>query len=743
MSEGHIWIDEVIDDSTYEYVKSQLAQNVNAKNLTLHIASPGGSVYAGYKIYHALKNSRKPIHSIIEGEAQSMATYIALAGEKISICNPSVFMIHNPHSGVEGTATQMIQGANELITIEEDMAQAYASKTKLPLDKVKEMMAATTTLNAQGAKDLGFVDEVIPNSYLKAVALGKPVKKMEKKNFIQKTLKLVAEALGEGPTAMDVKTDKGVLSIQSEDGEFAGKPATLNGQPASGTYMLEDGRSIVCENGMVVSVNEAAKAQPTPAPAPAPAPMPAPAPVQTAEQRLAAMEAELQQIKAQKEAAEQAKAAAEAEKLKTAQALGQIKKELEEEQSKTVGDDNPPSKGMKPILTPVAMGAANGEWQERTALFLNQHFSWLKDYYPAGHFEKTVDATVKRLGPQAVSILETSFNYTYNGLLTQEIYYKPSQSAPALADIFTIDQDIKSHKQYNLVTQLNKVVKPYTGCDRTFNGNRQLITNTTVRTKEFNVSESWCKDDFTGYLTGSYNNLAQEWLKTGIDSFDPSGTPINRVIDKLLSEAIKRDIFRRASFAAGNSSDDDYNQIDGLWDRLIDSSGASNYCVRRAGSSLGTADLSSGNALTYLEQAYAQSNILLKEQIDSGNATFWVTRSIWDNYYNSLIGNGAVTEQAFANLQKGITYLTYKGIPVRPVGLWDTFLAESDNPLFATTRHLILLTIKENHILGVENGSDLNRLEGWYERKDRKFYYEADFKLGYNYLHCDLQTIMY
>jgi hypothetical protein len=102
-----------------------------------------------------------------------------------------------------------------------------------------------------------------------------------------------------------------------------------------------------------------------------------------------------------------------------------------------------------------------------------------------------------------------------------------------------------------------------------------------------------------------------------------------------------------------------------------------------------------------------------------------------------------VTEQAFENLQKGLTTLTYKGIPVIPVDVWDLFLAESDNPLFATTRHLILLTVKDNHILGVEQGSDLNKIEGWYERKDRKFYYEADMKFGYNYLHCDLQTIAY
>jgi hypothetical protein len=137
---------------------------------------------------------------------------------------------------------------------------------------------------------------------------------------------------------------------------------------------------------------------------------------------------------------------------------------------------------------------------------------------------------------------------------------------------------------------------------------------------------------------------------------------------------------------------------------------------------------------------YANSNVLLK---NAPGKKFTVTRSVWDNYYNSLIGTGAVTEQAFENLQKGLTTLTYKGIPIIPVDVWDLFLSESDNPLFATTRHLILLTVKDNHILGVEQGSDLNKIEGWYERKDRKFYYEADMKFGYNYLHCDLQTIAY
>jgi len=55
--EGHIWIDSVIDGDTYESVKMQLSQLQAVNEIVLHIASPGGSVRAGNKIYHLLKNS--------------------------------------------------------------------------------------------------------------------------------------------------------------------------------------------------------------------------------------------------------------------------------------------------------------------------------------------------------------------------------------------------------------------------------------------------------------------------------------------------------------------------------------------------------------------------------------------------------------------------------------------------------------------------------------------------------------
>lgn len=758
MNEGHIWIDTVIDADTYESVKAQLSQLQAVDEIVLHIASPGGSVRQGNKIYHLLKNSGKTIKPLVEGEASSMASYLALMGPS-KICNPSTFMIHLPQNEVAGTAEDLIQGANELLTIGEEMAQAYAAKTGLPIDRIKEMMKVETRMNAQQAKELGFIDEVI-GSFAEAVALGitikKPMEQKEKKSKFDKVITMLGELTGitvAAPKAIDLKTKDGkMLNVQSEDGALPGKPATIDGQPANGTYMLEDGRSITCENGIVMSVQEAAAAVAAPVTTQPATATVVPPVTATAEQILAAKDKELQELKAMKEASDKAKAEAEKSALeaKEAQAnalkkVADVQKELVALSQEPAGNQEPPMRGI--TNGPAAIGALTTD--EKKAIYASRtwmvqnHPSWERRYkgkFPDG----TTWDSYRMGGPNAVSILETNFNYAYNGVLTDEIFYKPTLSGPALSDLFMIDTDASDKKRYNLLLPLSKILQPYTGCGGTPAGNRVQITNTTLQLKPFQMYESWCKDDFTGQLSGLFNYLAEIWLKTGNNSFDPAGTPIDRIITDVLKDALRRDVFRRASFAAGNSSDSDYNQIDGLWDRLIDSSGASNYCVVRSGSALGLAALSDGQSNTILTGLWENSNLLLKEYgIDNGKAVIWVTRSIWDNYYKYLVGVGAVTEQAYSNYISGLNTLTFRGIPVKPVSLWDSFLQESDNPLFAVTRHLALLTVKDNHILGVENTSDLERIDSWFEQKDQKRYYRSNMTFGYQYLHCDLQTIAY
>lgn len=776
MKEGHIFTDGEIGADYPDQIAAQIARIGEVDKIIHHVSSPGGNVIAGYKGYHKLIELGKPIDTIVEGEAQSMGSFVMMAsnvtGGKIKILNPSRVMIHNPKFNVQGLTTSgfadsdaLQSGANELKTIEQEMAEVYANstakrgKTKT-VDEIKAMMKMETYMSAQDAVNLGFADEVInhmpkeeieKNTKLKAVALGLTgVKTMaNEKNGISAAvvgvLKKAISALEGGVSAVDLPLKEGgVLSIEGE-APVQGAGATIEGKPAEGAYTLEDGQVIKCVGGKITEIMPA---------------MPMPPPPQEDEKaKLAKQVAELQQQLAAKQASEQAAQVAEQQKLVEAAkseseqvktALAKATEELEKLKKATVGDANKQNEGMEANRTAFAIGKGTPEDRMKvkaSRTFLAEHLPWLERHYPGGKFsDGTYFRDYRQGGAEAVSILETNLNYTWNGVLSTDLFFKPTLSTPAIADVFTVDLGAADSKRYHIAPTMSKVLKPYTGCDQAVTGSSYDITSKKIQLKPFEMYEGWCKDDFTNQLTGSYNVLAQEWLKTGTNSFDPAGTPIDRMIVDGLKDALRRDIWRRISFGDTTSSNADWNQIDGLWQSLIDQSGASNYCVYASKTNFGTGALAASAAYNELLAIYGSSSNLLKQEgIDKGKAKFLVTRSIWENLYTSYTATGAVTELAFKQAMDGIPgQLTFRGIPVVPITIWDDFLADSANPLYATTRHLIAFTLKENHILGVENTSDLDKIDSWFEKKDNKRYYRANMTMGFlGAIHCDLTTISY
>jgi len=365
--DAHIWIDGVIHEEYHKEVKRQLAANPDADTIVLHIQSPGGSVYAGYNTYHLLKSSGKKIKSIIEGEAQSMATFIALAGDEIEIRNPSVFMIHNPSSGIEGDADQMIKGASELRNIENDMALAYSLRTKIPVERIKEMMKETTVLNAMDAQRLGFVDRVIDP--LRMVALGKKIK-MEEKEINTESMfsKLLTGLNG---LVDSFKPQAEAAPIQESGIESAPEQPPVKAMPLPpGEYPLQDGRVIIVdEMGMIVEV----KGTLTEIEEPMPEPMPEEAAAEKKDDKmdmLASIQAQLDSLKA-------SMATAMEEKNKAIQALGMAKEEVEQLKKKTVGDDSAPAAGAKFDRTPVSAATTDSDAEMKKEIFAKLGLSHL------------------------------------------------------------------------------------------------------------------------------------------------------------------------------------------------------------------------------------------------------------------------------------------------------------------------------------------------------------------------------
>jgi len=365
--EGHIWIDGVITENYHLEVKRQLQANAQADTIILHIQSPGGSVYSGYNTYHLLKSSGKKIKTIIEGEAQSIATFIALAGDTVEIRKPSVFMIHNPFAGLEGDADKMLNGASELRNIENDMATVYSMKTRLPIDQIKEMMKKETSMNADQAVQFGFADRAIDP--LRMVAIGKPNKMEEVKDTqsifdeLKSKMNAIAESLGIKEVKAEVPAETGI------------EAAPVQPEPKSmvlpeGEYPLQDGRVIVIdEMGMIVEVRGTVQQMPEPEVEPTPEPMEEKKEPDMAD-KLAALQAELDALKASATQAKAEAAAATEIATKAVQALGDFKK-------KTVGDDSAPMAGAKFDRTPVSAATTDSEMEMKKEIFAKLGLSHL------------------------------------------------------------------------------------------------------------------------------------------------------------------------------------------------------------------------------------------------------------------------------------------------------------------------------------------------------------------------------
>ena len=133
------------------------------KNVTFHINSPGGEVFAGVSIYNRMKEFTGNVTTIVDGLAASAASIIAQGGKTRKVCNGSLTMIHGASSFMIGyyNANQLKDDWNKINAIDKSISEIYASCTGIDKEKIKNMMVKTTWMSAQEAVENGFADEVV------------------------------------------------------------------------------------------------------------------------------------------------------------------------------------------------------------------------------------------------------------------------------------------------------------------------------------------------------------------------------------------------------------------------------------------------------------------------------------------------------------------------------------------------------------------------------------------------------
>ena len=150
------WGDEV----TPKQFKEDLDALGDIETLNVYINSPGGDVFAGQTIYSMLKRHKAQVNVYVDGVAASIASLIAIAGDKIIMPANAMMMIHSPWTIAMGNAQDFRKLADDMDKIRDSMIVAYESRSALTSEEIAEIMDAETWLSAEECLEYGFADEI-------------------------------------------------------------------------------------------------------------------------------------------------------------------------------------------------------------------------------------------------------------------------------------------------------------------------------------------------------------------------------------------------------------------------------------------------------------------------------------------------------------------------------------------------------------------------------------------------------
>jgi ATP-dependent protease ClpP protease subunit len=151
-------------------VNDLISQASPGEDLEVIINSGGGSVFSGSEIFTALRSYTGNVKGKIVGLAASAASVIAMGIKKLEISPTGQIMIHRASTYGEGNADEMQKTVDMLKGIDKSIANAYILKTGIDQTKLLDMMAKETWLDADTAKEMGFVDSIMFEDEFQAVA---------------------------------------------------------------------------------------------------------------------------------------------------------------------------------------------------------------------------------------------------------------------------------------------------------------------------------------------------------------------------------------------------------------------------------------------------------------------------------------------------------------------------------------------------------------------------------------------
>jgi len=170
-----IFLGTPIDDTIANLIMAQLLHLESEdpdKDIFHYINSPGGSITSLFAIYDTMQYIKPDVNTVCMGMAASAAAVILAGGAKdkrYALPHARV-MLHQPHGGAQGQASDVEIQARLIVQMRESLNQILAEHTGQTYEKIATDTERDYWMLAAEAKDYGVIDGILTRRELAAVA---------------------------------------------------------------------------------------------------------------------------------------------------------------------------------------------------------------------------------------------------------------------------------------------------------------------------------------------------------------------------------------------------------------------------------------------------------------------------------------------------------------------------------------------------------------------------------------------
>ena len=170
-----IFLGTPIDDTVANLIMAQLLHLESDdpdKDVFLYINSPGGSITSLFAIYDTMQYIKPEVNTVCMGMAASAAAVILAGGapgKRFALPHARI-MLHQPHGGTSGQASDIEIQARLIVQMREQLNRILAEHTGQTYEKVTTHTERDYWMIAEDSVTYGVVDSILTRRELSAVA---------------------------------------------------------------------------------------------------------------------------------------------------------------------------------------------------------------------------------------------------------------------------------------------------------------------------------------------------------------------------------------------------------------------------------------------------------------------------------------------------------------------------------------------------------------------------------------------